>query len=47
LKDEHDLKVGLGTLWGFLDARGLTSKKDSRRYGAGPPGCEGGARGVV
>ncbi|KAB7783831.1 Transposase [Methylorubrum populi] len=27
LKDEHDLTVGLGTLWAFLDARGLTYKK--------------------
>ncbi|KQO93853.1 transposase [Methylobacterium sp. Leaf92] len=27
LKDEHDLTVGLGTLWSFLDARGLTYKK--------------------
>jgi transposase len=24
---ERDLKVGLGTLWGFLDARDLTYKK--------------------
>jgi transposase len=27
LKDERDLTVGLGTLWAFLDARGLTYKK--------------------
>lgn len=27
LRDEHDLTVGLGTLWDFLDARGLTYKK--------------------
>ncbi len=27
LKDEHDLTVGMGTLWAFLDARGLTYKK--------------------
>jgi transposase len=27
LRDEHDLTVGLGTLWAFLDARGLTYKK--------------------
>ena len=27
LKDAHDLTVGLGTLWAFLDARGLTYKK--------------------
>ena len=27
LLDEHDLKVGLGTLWAFLDARDLTYKK--------------------
>lgn len=27
LKDERDLTVGLGTLWSFLDARGLTYKK--------------------
>jgi transposase len=27
LRDEHDLTVGLGTLWSFLDARGLTYKK--------------------
>jgi transposase len=26
-RDEHDLTVGLGTLWSFLDARDLTSKK--------------------
>ena len=24
---EHDLTVGLGTLWSFLDARDLTYKK--------------------
>ena len=27
LRDEHDLTVGLGTLWSFLDARDLTYKK--------------------
>lgn len=27
LKDEQDLTVGLGTLWAFLDGRGLTYKK--------------------
>ncbi|KQT50574.1 transposase [Methylobacterium sp. Leaf456] len=27
LRDEHDLAVGLGTLWSFLDARDLTYKK--------------------
>jgi transposase len=27
LRDEQDLTVGLGTLWSFLDARGLTYKK--------------------
>ncbi|WP_156311982.1 IS630 family transposase [Methylobacterium platani] len=27
LREEHDLTVGLGTLWSFLDARGLTYKK--------------------
>jgi transposase len=27
LKDEHDLTVGMGTLWAFLDAHGLTYKK--------------------
>jgi transposase len=27
LRDEHDLTVGLGTLWSFLDARDLTDKK--------------------
>ena len=27
LKDEHDLTVGMGTLWAFLDAHGLTHKK--------------------
>ena len=26
LQDEHDLTVGLGTLWSFLDARDLTYK---------------------
>lgn len=26
LRDEHDLTVGLGTLWSFLDARDLTYK---------------------
>lgn len=30
LKDERDLTVGLGTLWAFLDARGLTYKKRPR-----------------
>lgn len=30
LKDERDLTVGLGTLWAFLDARGLTYKKRQR-----------------
>jgi hypothetical protein len=46
LKDERDLTVGLSTLWAFLDARGLTYKNDSPRRGAGPPGREGGPRGV-
>lgn len=27
LREEHDLTVGLSTLWSFLDARGLTYKK--------------------
>ena len=27
LREEHALSVGLGTLWSFLDARGLTYKK--------------------
>ncbi|WP_091683882.1 IS630 family transposase [Methylobacterium sp. 275MFSha3.1] len=27
LREKHDLTVGLGTLWAFLDARGLTYKK--------------------
>lgn len=27
LLDEHGLRVGLGTLWSFLDARDLTYKK--------------------
>ena len=27
LQDEHGLKVGVGTLWAFLDARDLTYKK--------------------
>jgi transposase len=27
LREEHALTVGLGTLWSFLDARGLTYKK--------------------
>lgn len=27
LRAEHDLTVGLGTLWSFLDARDLTYKK--------------------
>ena len=27
LREEYDLPVGLGTLWSFLDARGLTYKK--------------------
>ncbi|TXM96872.1 IS630 family transposase [Methylobacterium sp. WL122] len=27
LRDEHDLTIGLGTLWSFLDARDLTYKK--------------------
>ena len=26
LRDDHDLTVGLGTLWSFLDARDLTYK---------------------
>ena len=30
LRDEHDLTVGLGTLWSFLDARDLTYKKRQR-----------------
>ena len=30
LRDEHDLTVGLGTLWTFLDARNLTYKKRQR-----------------
>ncbi len=30
LRDEHALTVGLGTLWSFLDARGLTYKKRQR-----------------
>jgi len=30
LREEHDLTVGLGTLWAFLDARGLTYKKRQR-----------------
>lgn len=30
LKEERDLTVGLGTLWAFLDARGLTYKKRPR-----------------
>ena len=30
LRDEHDLTVGLGTLWTFLDARDLTYKKRQR-----------------
>ncbi|GEP12666.1 hypothetical protein MMMDOFMJ_4330 [Methylobacterium gnaphalii] len=47
LRDEHDLTVGLGTLWSFLDAHDLTYKKDSSRHQAGSPGREGRARGVV
>jgi len=27
LREEHGMSVGLGTLWRFLDARALTSKK--------------------
>ena len=27
LREEHNLTVGLGTLWAFLDAHGLTYKK--------------------
>ena len=27
LQDEHGLRVGVGTLWAFLDARDLTYKK--------------------
>ena len=30
LQEERDLTVGLGTLWAFLDARGLTYKKRQR-----------------
>lgn len=30
LKEEHGLKAGVGTLWRFLDARGLTYKKSPR-----------------
>lgn len=30
LRAEHDLTVGLGTLWSFLDARDLTCKKRQR-----------------
>jgi len=47
LREEHDLTVGLGTLWSFLGAHGLTYKKDSPRHRAGPPGREGGPRSLV
>jgi len=47
LRDKHDLTVGLGTLWSFLDARDLTYKKDRSRHRARTPGREGRARGVV
>ena len=30
LRDEHDLTVGLGALWSFLDARDLTHKGMAR-----------------
>ncbi len=30
LQAEHDLTIGLGTLWSFLDARDLTYKKRHR-----------------
>lgn len=30
LQAEHDLTIGLGTLWSFLDARDLTYKKRQR-----------------
>ena len=43
LRDEHDLPVGLSTLWSFLDARDLTYKKHSSRRRAGTPGRESGA----
>ena len=37
LRDEHDLTVGLGTLWSFLDARDLTYKKDNHATEQGRP----------
>lgn len=44
---EKGVTSGIGTLWRFFDARGITVKKDGPCGGAVPRRRERGARGVV